>query len=91
MGPDHERFLDLDAGPVANVEQRPRFGGRERDRLLAKDVLPASRGPDRPGHVQMIGQRVVDGIDLPICEQRLQAEAGGARPEPWRDRETRSP
>ena len=38
---------------------------RQRDRLLAKHVLARLQRADGPRHVQVVGQRVVDGVDRP--------------------------
>ena len=56
------------------------------DRLLAEDVLVRLERADRPGHVQMVGQRIVNGVDVAVGEQFLvravglfDAELGGDR------------
>ena len=67
--PGHERFLNVDAGAVPHREQRFRFGCIHRDRLLAEHVLASFGGPNRPRDVKMIGQRVVDRLDVGIGEQ----------------------
>ncbi len=50
----HKRFPDLDPGAVAGLDQIPRLGDGEPDRLLTEHVLAGLGGEDRPGHVQMV-------------------------------------
>ena len=47
------------------------FGGVRGERLLAQDVLTGRDRLQRPLRVQRVRQRVVDGVDLGIGEQRL--------------------
>ena len=56
----HERLADHDAGAVAHGEQLARLVGVEADRLLAQHVLAGLGRADRPRHVQVVRQRVVD-------------------------------
>jgi len=67
----HERLADEHTGTLAHLEKLPRLVGRERDRLLAEHVLPRFRGADRPRHVQVIRERIVDGLDVGIGEELL--------------------
>ncbi|MFO1048783.1 MAG: hypothetical protein U1E52_12900 [Geminicoccaceae bacterium] len=60
VGAHHERFLDHHAGAVARGDQLLALGRVQPDRLLAQHVLAGLGGLDRPGHVQMVGQGVVD-------------------------------
>ena len=69
----HEGFLDVDAGTVARRQQRPRVGQVHAERLLAQHVLAGLGGLDRPGHVEMVGQGVVDRVDLGVGQERLVA------------------
>ena len=91
----HECFPDQHL--LRGVAQRRRLVGSERDRLLAQHVLPGRGRLQRQRHVQVVGQRVVDRLDLGIGEQRLvravgawnaECRGGGARTRlvPRRDR-----
>ena len=76
MKADHEGFGDEHLS--RRRAQLHRFLGRQRDRLFAKHVLAGRRGLQRQRHVQVIGQRIVDRLDLGIGEQRLVAAVGRA-------------
>ena len=52
----------------------------ERQRLLAQHVLARGRGLDRPFRVQVIRERDVDRVDLPVVEQRLVRSVGALDP-----------
>ena len=69
MRADHEGFLDLHAHPIAHLEQLPRLRGRQCNGLLAEHVLPRFGRAHRPWHVQMVRQRIVDGVDIGIVQQ----------------------
>ena len=77
----HERFLDFDAGAIAGRDELTGLIRRERDRLLAKHVLAALGCVDRPGHVQVIRQRIVDGLDIFVDEQLLVGPVGFRDPQ----------
>ena len=62
---------------VTRLDQLLGFRGGERDRLLAQHVLAGRRRLDRDRHVQMVGQRIVDRLDLGVLEQ-LRVRAVGA-------------
>ena len=67
MEAHHERLGDQHlAGRRAQLQ---RLGRGQRDRLLAQHVLARGRGLQRQRHVQVVGQRVVDRLDLGIGEQ----------------------
>ena len=66
---DHEGFADLDAGAVADGEEGPGFGDSEADRFFAEHVLAGFGGLDGPGDVELVGQGIVDGVDVGIGEQ----------------------
>ena len=66
---DHERLADFDAGAGADGEQGLRFGDGEAERLFAEHMLARLSGFDGPGHVHVVRQRVVDGVDVGIGEQ----------------------
>src|SRR4051812_47924857 len=67
----HERLHQHAAGALGRVERRLDLRRAARQRLLAQHVLAGLERPDRPRHVQRVGQRVVDGIDLRVGQQRL--------------------
>ena len=73
---DHEGFADLDAGAGAHFEQRFGFGHGHAERLFAEHVLAGFGGLDCPGNVQLIGQRIVDGVDVGVGEQLLVGAVG---------------
>ena len=54
----HENILDL--------AQLCGFFGRDGNRLLAQHVLAGLRCSERERHMEMIGQRIVDGLDLGV-------------------------
>jgi hypothetical protein len=56
--------------------QHVEVGGMQRERLFAQHVLAGLRGGERERHVQVIGQRVVDGLDRRVGEQRLVRSVG---------------
>src|SRR6266513_1590618 len=68
---DHEGFADLHARAVARRKQAPGFADGQADRLLAQDMLPCLSGFDGPGHMQMIGQRVVNSLNFRVSEEFL--------------------
>ena len=51
-------------------------GGRQRQRLLAQDVLAGAGGGDRPLGVEVVRQRDVDGVHVRVGEQRLVRRRG---------------
>ena len=58
------------------VHQLLAFGRGQADRLFAQHVLARLQGLDRPGHVQVVGQRIVDRLDLGIGQQLLVGAIG---------------
>ena len=71
MRAHHERLAHLHARPVPRRDQFMNLGQVQRQRLFAQHVLARLRRSDRPRHMQMIGQRIVDGVDLRILQQIL--------------------
>ncbi len=69
MAAHHEGLLDQHAHAVAHLDQLARLRGAERDRLLAEHVLAGARRLDRERHVQVVGQGVVDRLDLGVAHQ----------------------
>ena len=68
---DHEGFLDAHAGAIAHRQEVARLGSRQPDGLLAEDVLAVFGRLDRPGDVEVIGQRIVNRVDLRVGEEFL--------------------
>ncbi len=69
MSADHKCFTDLYAGAVASSDKLTAFAGAQRDGFLAEDVLAGLGGPNRPRHMHMVRQRVVNGFDLRIGQR----------------------
>src|SRR6202171_528977 len=67
----HERFANLHSSSLANRQQRPGFRRRQADRFFAQYVLSRLGGLNRPGHVQMVRQRVVNRFNLAIAQKFL--------------------
>ncbi len=76
MGDDHEGLADLDAGAVADGEEGLGLGDGEADGLLAEDVLAGLGGLDGPGDVEVVGKRIVDGVDVGVGEELFVAAVG---------------
>jgi len=66
---DHEGFADLDSGTRADGEERLGFRDGEADGLLAKNMLAGFSGLNSPGNVELIGKRIVDGVDIGVGEK----------------------
>ena len=81
----HERLGHELAGAAPGVDQLLGLRGGQRDRLLAEHVLAGLHGADAPGHVQVVGQRVVDRLDVGIGQQGLVAPIGARDAELRRD------
>ena len=81
MRAHHEGFADLHAGAGLRFEQLAGFGGVESQRLLAEYVLSGFGRTHRPGHVQVIGQRVVYRFDFGVGQQFLVGTVGFRNPE----------
>jgi hypothetical protein len=70
----HEGFDDVH--PIGKWAQHVEIGGLQRKRLFAQHVLAGLRCGQTHRHVQMVGQRVVDGLDLRIGQQRFVRAVG---------------
>ena len=70
---------------VGRLDHPFRVRGRQRERLLAQDVLAGLRGGDRPIHVHVVGQRDVDRVDVGVRQQRLVRAVRGRDAEFVRD------
>lgn len=62
-----------DAALARRAEQGLRLGQREGERLVALQVLAGFGGVRRPGWVQALGPRDIDGVDLGVGERRFVA------------------
>jgi hypothetical protein len=67
----HKRFADFHAAAVARRQECLCFGHRQAKRLLAEHVLPRFRSLNRPRHMQMVRQGVVDHFNFGVCQQFL--------------------
>ncbi len=74
---DHEGLADLHAGAGLDFEQGFGLGDGEAERLLAEDVFAGLRGLDGPGHVELVGQGIVDRVDVGIGEELFVRAVGG--------------
>ncbi len=81
MAAHHEGFADLYLGLVARLDQIPDFAGIEANGFLAEHVLPRFGATDRPRHVQVIRQGIVDGVDVRIGQQRFVGAIGFRNPQ----------
>ena len=78
MAIDHESLADFDSGAGANGEQGFSFSGGEAEGFLAQNVLAGFSGLDGPGDVEMMGKRIVDGVDSRIGDEFfIRAVSGG--------------
>jgi hypothetical protein len=68
---DHERFLDLHAGPVSDRNQSFRVGSNQADRLLTEHVLARFGRSRCPLDVQVVRQWIVDGVDIRVGDERV--------------------
>ncbi len=66
MAAHHESLADHYAGAVADGDQLLHIRRIHAHRLLAQHVLARLGRARRPRHVQVIGQRIVNGIDVGI-------------------------
>jgi hypothetical protein len=80
VGAHHGRLLHEPAAALARLYELAGLAA-SRDGLLAQHVLAGFQRADRPRHVQVVGQRIVDGIDLGIGQQLFVGSVGA------RDRE----
>ena len=66
-----KRFAEQLAGALGRLGHARGLRGVGGQRLLAEHVLACLERTDRPCAVQAVRQRIVDGVDLGIGEQRL--------------------
>ena len=71
MALHHEGLADLDARAVADRHQVERLADVQADGFFAEDVLAGFGGARGHGHVQVVRQRIVDGIDLRVRQHLL--------------------
>jgi hypothetical protein len=62
---------ELDGGCLTGLRHGLGLIGRERQCLLAQDMLACLGAFDRPLGVQLVRKRDVDGFDLVIVQQRV--------------------
>jgi hypothetical protein len=67
----HEGLGQHAAFALGDVEDAIDVLGVAGERLLAQHVLAGLERAERPLHVQRVGQRVVDRVDVGIGQQRL--------------------
>ncbi len=87
MDLDHERLANLETARVARPDELLHIRRRERHGLLAQNVLARLEALQRPRHMQVVGKRVVDHLDLVVGQELLvravgsgDAQAGGRLP-----------
>jgi hypothetical protein len=78
---DHEGFADQFSGLALHRDQRLGIGGIECDRFFAQHMLAGPCGARAPVHMHVVGQRIVDHVDLGIGQQLLIAAIGPGNPE----------
>src|ERR1700722_4109268 len=71
MSANHEGFLDLHPGTITSLQKRYRLWHRQADWFFTEDMFSSLGGLDRPRHVQMIGKRIVNGLDFWISQKFL--------------------
>ena len=86
MRAHHESLLDLYAGAIARGKDFFRLDRRHANGLFAQHVLAAFGGRNRPLFVEMIGQRVVDRIDVGVGEQLAVGAVGLRQSQSFRRR-----
>lgn len=59
------------SGPFGAVLSKFRLGGGQRNRLFAQHLFARSHCRDRHRHMEVIGQRVVDGLDIGVVQEVL--------------------
>ena len=89
MASHHERLLDQHTCTVADLNEALRLRRRQGDGFFAQHVLPVLGRFLGPGHVKVVGQGVVNGLDLGVGEKglvgamrRRNAESVGHFPRP---------
>jgi len=72
----HEGFANLDAVFITGFAQAASLRGIATDGFFAEDMLDAAGGANGPLDVEMIGERIVDGLDLSIVEELFVGAVG---------------
>ncbi len=80
----HESLGDDDPAAPARLQQQGAFGGAHRHGLFAQHVLAGLGRLDRPGHVQVVGEGVIDHADARVGEQLFIRPVGEGDAEPFR-------
>jgi len=66
---DHEGFADLHSSTGANGKQGFGFRDGKTDGLFAENMLAGFGRFNGPGYMEMIGKRIVDGVDIRVGEK----------------------
>ena len=66
---DHEGFTDLDAGAVPRRQQGPGLLGIQAQRFFAQNMLARFHRLEGPRDVKLVGERVVDRLNLRIPQE----------------------
>jgi hypothetical protein len=74
--PPHKPLGEDEAGGISTVEGFLDLIGMSRERLLDQHVLAGVERRERPLHVQPVGKRDVNGLDVGIGQQPLVAPVG---------------
>src|ERR1017187_2662595 len=65
----HEGLAEPDPSTGANSEEGFGLGDGETERLLAENVLASFGSSDGPRDMEMIGKRIVDGVDIRVSDE----------------------
>ena len=76
MRAHHKGFTNLHAVFDTGLKQAAGLRGIAADGLFTQDVLDVAGGAEGPLDVHMIGQRIVNGLDLAICQEFLVGAIG---------------
>mmetsp|Transcript_29647 Transcript_29647/g.58673 ORF Transcript_29647/g.58673 Transcript_29647/m.58673 type:complete len:247 (+) Transcript_29647:1372-2112(+) len=77
---DHIGFRRQLAGRIARSNQIVKFTRLQGNRFFTKHMLARRQRLDCPCHMQVIGQRNIDRVNIRICQQRVIAVMD---PQPW--------
>ncbi len=69
MAAHHKGLFDLHPGPVAHFQQRHRLFRGHANGFFAKHMFAGFSCFDRPRHMQMIGQRIINRFDFRVGQQ----------------------
>ena len=77
----HEPFGEADAGGFGGGHHGRDLARVHGHGLLTEHVLAGAQGPDGPFGVEVVRQRVVDGVDAGVVDQILIAPVGSLETE----------